>query len=84
MAPWENFEVTYDFNKDFSYDTKLVDQIISNRRSLDNQLFIDRLLGLLGVKSGKDGIIMDLYIFEWPVTKWSDHSSEDVPAKNES
>jgi hypothetical protein len=52
MAPWEQFEATYCFNKEFSYDKSLADQIISNRRSLEHRLFIDRLLDLLGVKTG--------------------------------
>jgi hypothetical protein len=69
MAPWEQFEVTYHFNKDFSYDKKLVDQIISNRRSLDNQLFIDRLLGLLGVKSSKADAKLVLYFHGMPLTE---------------
>lgn len=52
MAPWEQFEATFYFNKDFTYDGKVVDQILASRRALENQLFIDRLLSLLGVKAG--------------------------------
>lgn len=52
MAPWEQFEATFYFNKSIAYDKKTVEQILVNRRSLENQLFIDRLLGLLGVKGG--------------------------------
>ncbi|KAL1993947.1 hypothetical protein VTN49DRAFT_2616 [Thermomyces lanuginosus] len=50
MAPWEQFEATFQFNRNIAYDKKTVDQILANRRALENQLFIDRLLGLLGVK----------------------------------
>jgi len=52
MAQWEDFNTTFYFNKDFAYDGKVVEQIIANRRALENQLFVDRLLGLLGVKAG--------------------------------
>lgn len=53
MAPWEDFDATFHFSRNFTYDGKLVEQIQSNRRSLENQLFVDRLLSLLGVKAGK-------------------------------
>lgn len=53
MAQWEKFDHIFNFNKKYSYDSKTVDQIISNRRSLEGQLFADRLLGLLGIKGGK-------------------------------
>jgi hypothetical protein len=52
MAPWEQFESTFYFNKDYTYDGKVVDQILASRRALENQLFVDRLLSLLGVKAG--------------------------------
>ncbi|KAE8390210.1 hypothetical protein BDV23DRAFT_172545 [Aspergillus alliaceus] len=51
MAPWEDFDSVFAFNKNFTYDGKVIEQILSNRRALDNQLFADRLLGLLGVKA---------------------------------
>ncbi|OJJ48686.1 hypothetical protein ASPZODRAFT_130795 [Penicilliopsis zonata CBS 506.65] len=51
MAPWEDFDSIFRFNKNFVYDGKIIEQILSNRRALENQLFVDRLLGLLGVKS---------------------------------
>ncbi|KAL4942462.1 hypothetical protein BDV06DRAFT_192047 [Aspergillus oleicola] len=49
MAPWEEFDSIFYFNKNFTYDGKVIEQILSNRRALDNQLFADRLLELLGV-----------------------------------
>lgn len=52
MAPWEDFDSVFSFNKNFAYEGKVIEQILSNRRALDNQLFADRLLGLLGVKAG--------------------------------
>ncbi|KAE8356576.1 hypothetical protein BDV28DRAFT_154583 [Aspergillus coremiiformis] len=51
MAPWEEFDSVFSFNKNFTYDGKAIEQILSNRRALDNQLFADKLLGLLGVKA---------------------------------
>ena len=52
MALWEDFNAIFSFNKKFAYDTKTFDTIIANRRSLENRLFADRLLGLLGIKGG--------------------------------
>lgn len=51
MAPWEDFDTIFSFNKNFTYDGKVIEQILSNRRALDNQLFADKLLELLGVQS---------------------------------
>lgn len=53
MAQWEDFNHIFSFNRKYSYDAKAVDQIISNRKLLENQLFADRLLGLAGIKGGK-------------------------------
>lgn len=52
MAQWEDFDTIFHFNKKYSYDPKVFDQILSNRRALENQLFADRLLRLLGIKGG--------------------------------
>lgn len=52
MAPWEEFDAIFHFNKNFTYDGKVIAQIIKNRGALENQLFADRLLELLGVQSG--------------------------------
>ncbi|KAL2816802.1 nuclear pore complex assembly-domain-containing protein [Aspergillus cavernicola] len=49
MAPWEEFDAIFHFNKNFTYDGKVIEQILSNRRALENQLFADRLLELLSV-----------------------------------
>ncbi|KAL4808850.1 nuclear pore complex assembly-domain-containing protein [Aspergillus unguis] len=51
MAPWEDFDSIFFFNKNFTYDGKVIEQILSNRRALENQLFADRLLQLLGVQA---------------------------------
>lgn len=51
MAPWESFDQVFSFNKKYAYEPKIIDQILSNRRSLE-QLFADRLLGLVGIQGG--------------------------------
>ena len=54
MAPWHDFDTIFYFNPNFVYDGKVIEQIISNRRALENQLFADRLLGVMGIKAGKN------------------------------
>ncbi|EED14591.1 conserved hypothetical protein [Talaromyces stipitatus ATCC 10500] len=54
MASWEIFDVTFQFNRNFTYEKRNVDAINANRRSLENQLFIDRLLDLMGVKAAQE------------------------------
>ncbi|KAG5287135.1 hypothetical protein I7I48_02991 [Histoplasma ohiense] len=49
MAPWEEFDATFYFKRDSSYDSKTVDLIIANRRALENILFVDRLLKALNI-----------------------------------
>ncbi|KAK2794210.1 hypothetical protein FQN51_000911 [Onygenales sp. PD_10] len=49
MAPWEDFDATFSFKRDFAYDPKTFAQISSNRRALENTLFVDRLLKVLGI-----------------------------------
>ncbi|KAJ5885232.1 hypothetical protein N7495_009742 [Penicillium taxi] len=49
MAQWGNFDHVFSFNKKYSYDARVFEEIISNRKILENQLFADRLLDLLGV-----------------------------------
>lgn len=52
MAPWHDFDSIFYFNKGFIYDGKVIEHIVSNRRALENQLFVDKLLALTGVKAG--------------------------------
>ena len=54
MAPWDDFDSIFYFNKNFTYDGKVIEQILANRRALENQLFADRLLRLAGVKAGTE------------------------------
>ncbi|OAX85476.1 hypothetical protein ACJ72_00155 [Emergomyces africanus] len=51
MAPWEDFDATFSFKRDSSYDPKTYDQIIANRRALENVLFVDRLLKALNINA---------------------------------
>ncbi|KAJ5797776.1 uncharacterized protein N7503_007072 [Penicillium pulvis] len=50
MAQWEDFNQIFAFNKKYHYDAKVVELINSNRRALENHLFADRLLALVGIK----------------------------------
>ncbi|KAJ5766961.1 uncharacterized protein N7511_004577 [Penicillium nucicola] len=50
MAPWDNFDQVFSFNKKYTYEPKAVEQILANRRAFENQLFADRLLRLLGIQ----------------------------------
>jgi hypothetical protein len=52
MASWESFDAVFYFDRNYAHDKKTLDRIVANRRSLQNQLFIDRLLQLMGVKLG--------------------------------
>lgn len=67
MAPWDDFDAIFSFNRNFVYDGKVIEQIISNRRALENQLFADRLLGLLGVRAGELGTSMATECILMPV-----------------
>lgn len=58
MAPWEDFNEIFSFNKKYHYDSKVVEQISTNRRALENHLFVDRLLGLTGIKGGWNNFIV--------------------------
>lgn len=53
MASWEDFDSTFSFKRDFNYDVKTIDLVVHNRRALNDVLFIDRLLNILGIDTGK-------------------------------
>lgn len=76
MAPWDDFDTIFYFNRNFVYDGKAIEQIISNRRALENQLFADRLLGLLGVRAGQS--IPPIAVGVRRVTDLSRYSHEAV------
>jgi hypothetical protein len=52
MASWEDFNATFSFNKHVCYDVKTIDLLVSSRRTLENALFLDRLLKILGIETG--------------------------------
>jgi hypothetical protein len=52
MAPWEEFESTFRNNKKVAYAGQTIEQIRSNRQALENVLFVDRLLRVLGINAG--------------------------------
>ncbi|MCJ1444819.1 MAG: hypothetical protein MMC23_005322 [Stictis urceolatum] len=52
MDDLEDFGTVISAEPDFAYSQKVADIIIKNRRLLDNQLFVDRLLKTLGGDSG--------------------------------
>ncbi|OJD13639.1 hypothetical protein AJ78_05920 [Emergomyces pasteurianus Ep9510] len=49
MAPWEDFDSTFSFKRDSNLESKTYDQIVANRRALENVLFVDRLLKALNI-----------------------------------
>ena len=44
-----NFEALFSFKPDITYDQKTIHEIHYNRGSLQNELFVDRLLKALGI-----------------------------------
>ncbi len=53
MDEFEDFDSVFDFKNDYAYDHKIIEAILANRRTLENELFLDRLLRVLGVKQGE-------------------------------
>ena len=53
MDEFEDFESVFHFKPDYIFDHKTVEAILANRRTLEDGLFFDRLLRILGIKQGK-------------------------------
>ena len=53
MEGFNQFEAVFGFKSDIAYDQHTIDDIVRNRRALENVLFVDRLLKALGVEKGK-------------------------------
>jgi len=53
MDDFEDFETVFFFKSDYAFDHKTVDVILANRRTLENELFFDRLLRVLGIRQGR-------------------------------
>ncbi|MCJ1376050.1 hypothetical protein MMC20_007288 [Loxospora ochrophaea] len=49
MDHFNDFDAVFSSKPDLAYDQQTIDQILRNRRSLENELFFDRLLKSLGV-----------------------------------
>lgn len=52
MDDFDDFEVVFGNNSNIAYEKPAVDDTKQRRRSLENELFIDRLLKALGVQKG--------------------------------
>lgn len=52
MDGLDDFDAIFAFKPDLEYDPQVVDQILRNRRALENELFIDRLLKAFGIDKG--------------------------------
>lgn len=54
MDDFDDFESVFGSNPNIAYDEETRRKVLQHRRSLDNELFIDRLLKALGVSKGRD------------------------------
>lgn len=52
MADSYAFETVFGDRQDIIYDNRIAEQIVRNRRLLENELFFDRLLHALGLAKG--------------------------------
>ena len=56
MEDFDQFKAVFGSRPDITYDQQTIDHVLRNRRLLENELFIDRLLKALGVEKGKSGL----------------------------
>jgi len=70
MFDYSDFDETFDFDPNFSYEHSAVERITSRRNSLDG-LFVDKVMKLLGIKRREHhNISPALYTdYEMPATK---------------
>lgn len=52
MEDFDQFEAVFGFKSDVTYNQQTIDDIVRNRRALENVLFVDRLLKALGIEKG--------------------------------
>ena len=52
MDNFEDFEDLFVFEPDYAYSEQIINKILKCRRSMENELFIDRLLKTLGIEEG--------------------------------
>ena len=62
MDDLDDFEAVFGNNSNIAYEKSAADAIRKKRQSLENELFIDRLLKALGIREGKN----DLYSINGP------------------
>lgn len=48
-SSWKDFNYVFEFNPDYSYGQNVVEATLQSRVKLEKQLFVDRLMKLLGV-----------------------------------
>ena len=65
MEEYEQFELVFGERPDVAYDKTTIDRILRNRRTLENELFFDRLLKALGVSQGSSAIFVTMYLATW-------------------
>lgn len=61
MDDYDDFEVVFGNNSNIAYEKSTSNEIKQRRRSLENELFIDRLLKALGVQKGMFYIRNEFY-----------------------
>lgn len=61
MDDFDDFEVVFGSNSNIAYEKAVASGITERRRSLEDELFIDRLLKALGVQKGTTYIGNILY-----------------------
>ena len=66
MEESDDFEVVFGNNSNIAYGETAANDIKHRRRSLENELFIDRLLKALGVQTGMSSIRNTLCSELWP------------------
>ena len=59
MDDFDDFEVVFGSNSNIAYETSAADGIKSRRCTLENELFIDRLLKALGVQKGTSRLVFN-------------------------
>ncbi len=52
MDDFDDFEVVFGKNSNIAYEKSAITETKQRRRSLENELFIDRLLKALGIQDG--------------------------------
>lgn len=61
MDAIEDFEAVFGTNQNVAYDSQALEKIRRNRRSLEGELFVDRLLKALGVQESRKAPYLQLF-----------------------